>query len=704
MKVVLATCNLNQWSLDFEGNTARIIESIEIAKARGARYRLGPELEISGYSCEDHFLELDTLRHSWESLACILKGGHTDGILCDIGMPVMHKNVRYNCRVFVLNGEILLIRPKMILASDGNYREHRWFTAWTHGWCTEAYTLPREIRALTVNHKVPIGIAGIATADTLLASETCEELFVPMSPHIQFGNAGVEIIGNGSGSHHELRKLDTRIALIRNASAKNGGVYLYANQQGCDGGRLYFDGCALIAQNGDILAQGSQFSLKDVEVVTATVDLHAVRSYRGAKASRAVQASQTERLPQIAVDFDIGIEGGQDGRRGTQASKLPSFQASLPIEPHTHIPEEEIAYGPACWLWDYLRRSEAAGYFIPLSGGADSGAVATLVGSMCQLVAKAIREKDASVTRDVHRWLTDNETPDVFSDPCVLANRLLYTCYMGSANSSRETRKRAKRLAEQIGSDHLDINMDGLVSALESLFTRITHRKPKFKVEGGSYQENQALQNIQARLRMVLSYLFAQMMPWVRNREGTLLVLGTGNVDEALRGYLTKYDCSSGDINPIGGISKLDLRRFLKWAEGHLGYPVLGEIVEAPPTAELEPITETYTQTDEEDMGMTYAELSRFGQLRKMEQCGPVRMFERLVEEWEHIPPREVAEKVKHFFRCYAINRHKMTTLTPSYHAESYSPDDNRFDLRQFLYNTRWTWQFRRIDAYVKKL
>ena len=43
MKAVLATCNLNQWSLDFEGNTARIIESIEIAKSSGARYRLGPE-------------------------------------------------------------------------------------------------------------------------------------------------------------------------------------------------------------------------------------------------------------------------------------------------------------------------------------------------------------------------------------------------------------------------------------------------------------------------------------------------------------------------------------------------------------------------------------------------------------------------------------------------------------------------------------
>mmetsp|Transcript_7961 Transcript_7961/g.19851 ORF Transcript_7961/g.19851 Transcript_7961/m.19851 type:complete len:127 (-) Transcript_7961:835-1215(-) len=55
--------------------------------------------------------------------------------------------------------------------------------------------------------------------------------------------------------------------------------------------------------------------------------------------------------------------------------------------------------------------------------------------------------------------------------------------------------------------------------------------------------------------------------------------------------------------------------------------------------------------------------------------------------------------QVKFFFRMYSINRHKMTTLTPSYHAENYSPEDNRFDLRQFLYNSRWPWQFKKIDA-----
>lgn len=47
--------------------------------------------------------------------------------------------------------------------------------------------------------------------------------------------------------------------------------------------------------------------------------------------------------------------------------------------------------GPACWLWDYLRRSGASGFLLPLSGGADSSAVAAIVGSMCQLVVEAIQ-------------------------------------------------------------------------------------------------------------------------------------------------------------------------------------------------------------------------------------------------------------------------------------------------------------------------
>ncbi|CDY24055.1 BnaA06g00530D [Brassica napus] len=108
---------------------------------------------------------------------------------------------------------------------------------------------------------------------------------------------------------------------------------------------------------------------------------------------------------------------------------------------------------------------------------------------------------------------------------------------------------------------------------------------------------------------------------------------------------------------------------------------------------------------DEVDMGMTYEELSVYGRMRKIFRCGPVSMFKNLCYKWgTKLSPAEVAEKVKYFFKYYSINRHKMTVLTPSYHAESYSPEDNRFDLRQFLYNSKWPYQFKKIDEIVDGL
>lgn len=103
--VTVATCNLNQWALDFDGNCARILESCRQAKAAGASYRLGPELELSGYGCEDHFYELDTIDHCWESLATLFRQGATDSLLCDFGMPLLWQ-VRVALRVTTLETTI----------------------------------------------------------------------------------------------------------------------------------------------------------------------------------------------------------------------------------------------------------------------------------------------------------------------------------------------------------------------------------------------------------------------------------------------------------------------------------------------------------------------------------------------------------------------------------------------------------------------
>lgn len=72
------------------------------------------------------------------------------------------------------------------------------------------------------------------------------------------------------------------------------------------------------------------------------------------------------------------------------------------IEVHYHSPEEEIALGPACWMWDYLRRSGSRGYFLPLSGGIDSCATAVLVYSMCRLVITDIERGGITAYPKLH--------------------------------------------------------------------------------------------------------------------------------------------------------------------------------------------------------------------------------------------------------------------------------------------------------------
>lgn len=74
--------------------------------------------------------------------------------------------------------------------------------------------------------------------------------------------------------------------------------------------------------------------------------------------------------------------------------------------------------------------------------------------------------------------------------------------------------------------------------------------------------------------------------------------------------------CSSADLNPIGAISKRDLKSFISWAANNFDMPILEEFIHATrtksitwlghkttntniATAELEPITENYVQSDE---------------------------------------------------------------------------------------------------------
>ena len=110
-------------------------------------------------------------------------------------------------------------------------------------------------------------------------------------------------------------------------------MYLYANQKGCDGDRMFYDGSALIVINGKVIAQGSQFSLADVEVVTATVDLEEVRSYRCAP-SRGLQAVQSPSYERINLRTRLS-------RREEFLDPQKSRSQEIVVDYHT--PQEEIA-------------------------------------------------------------------------------------------------------------------------------------------------------------------------------------------------------------------------------------------------------------------------------------------------------------------------------------------------------------------------
>jgi NAD+ synthase (glutamine-hydrolysing) len=79
-------------------------------------------------------------------------------------------------------------------------------------------------------------------------------------------------------------------------------------------------------------------------------------------------------------------------------------------------------------------------------------------------------------------------------------------------------------------------------------------------------------------------------------------------------------------------------------------------------------------------------------------------MWTKLLHVWgDRFSPQQIYEKVRFFFWNYSINRHKMTTITPAYHMEAYGVDDNRFDMRPFLYPS-FEWQYRKIERAIQQM
>jgi NAD+ synthase len=236
------------------------------------------------------------------------------------------------------------------------------------------------------------------------------------------------------------------------------------------------------------------------------------------------------------------------------------------------------------WLRQRLARSAARGFVFGLSGGIDSALVARL----CQLAAP---ENVVGVLMPCHSDPRDEADARLLADHFAIpAIRIdLAPSY---DQFTRTLQEAARSIPAQQFPDAANATED------------IKGKLP--------------LANVKPRMRMATLYFVANTLNY--------MVAGTGNRSELSIGYFTKYGDGGVDLLPIGDLLKSEVRT----AARHLGVP--DPIIEKAPSAGL-----WLGQTDEAEMGFTYAELENY-LTRGPETVSPAlaMRIERLMRGSEH--------------------------------------------------------------------
>jgi NAD+ synthase (glutamine-hydrolysing) len=163
--------------------------------------------------------------------------------------------------------------------------------------------------------------------------------------------------------------------MVLNETKRMGGAYIYVNLLGCDGTSLYFDGGNIIAQNGELLGLGPYHTLNEIEITEAVLNLQKIRMVRHAFTSGQRQVQEGKRLPIIDINFHI-------------CTKKNFY--SHAIKPTYDCASKQQIEVIGSYLWDYLRKSDRRGFFLPLSGGSDSACVALCLYWLCEKVYNQI--------------------------------------------------------------------------------------------------------------------------------------------------------------------------------------------------------------------------------------------------------------------------------------------------------------------------
>ena len=626
---------LNQVPLDWDQNQRRIVEVLRAARAQDVGLLCLPELCIPGYGCEDAFHGHDVLRQSERVLLELLP--ETRGLVACIGLPRLFHRALYNTAAVVADGQLLGFVAKQHLAGDGIHYEPRWFKPWDGHAIADSWVGGKGY---------PFGDLLFEVGGVRFGFEICEDAWVAGRPGARLAAHGADVILNPSASHFAFGKLSVRHRFVTEGARAFGTAYVYANLLGNEAGRAIYDGGALIASRGAVVAQGPRLTFREWDLTTAVVDIAAARLLQARTASFQPAAAEHPGLVRAAHRWPAAGEP-------TPPCALDGWERSATLK------EEEFSRSVALALFDYLRKSRSKGFVVSLSGGADSSAVACLVALM-------VRGGVAELGLDGFRTrLRHIPALARCGDVAACTRALLTTVYQATAQSSERTRQAARGLAEALGCRHLELDVEPMVQDYLRVVGQALGRTPNWQ------DDDLVLQNIQARVRGPSAWMIA-------NLEDALL-LATSNRSEAAVGYATMDGDTCGGLSPLGGVDKAFIRHWLAWLEreGPLGLgtvPSLHLITSQRSTPELRP--PAAGQTSEADL-MPFPLLDRIERLAIHDKLPPVEILPRLVAEFAGYPPAQLRAWVEQFFRLWCRNQWKRERLAPAFHV-----DDENLDPR----------------------
>jgi NAD+ synthase (glutamine-hydrolysing) len=475
--------------------------------------------------------------------------------------------------------------------------------------------------------------------------EICEDAWMEKRPGAEQSLDAVDVILNPSASHFALGKFEIRRRLVLEGSRAFGVAYVYANLVGNEAGRAIYDGDALIAAGGVIVARAPRFSFQHFELASAVVDLD-LGSIQKSGLSSYEPNLELDPVARVKVPF-------QYPRAELAAAVVldPTWEQS----PHTK--EEELTRALSLGLFDYLRKSRSRGFVVSLSGGADSALVAALVAMMVRLAWAELSRAGIEERLGYIPGIAE------VADERALVRLLLTTAYQATRHSSETTRSAARAVAEAVGARHFELDVEEIVGAYVSRVEAALGKKLEWP------GDDVALQNIQARVRAPSVWLLANL--------GGALLLSTSNRSEAAVGYATMDGDTAGGLSPIAGIDKNFVRAFLRWLEkkGPVGLgpiPALSAVNAQAPTAELRPASAA--QTDESDL-MPYDLLDVIERAAIRDKRSPREIAALLRVDFPALSEEQRLIYIRRFFTLFARNQWKRERYAPSFHVDDESLD-----------------------------